>query len=202
MSARLLHCELISWQEVQRLCIDLARQIRASSFRPDMIIAIARGGLIPARLVCDHLDIQVLNSIRIQHYLAGASKQTEATLNYPLCTDITGLKVLLVDDVNDSGDSLQLAVSYLQSLNPAEIRTAVMHQKTSTHFPIDYYAKKIIKWRWLIYPWAVHEDISGFIRRRSNPPQSVKEAREFLSEDFGIRLSEQRLNTILEFMGK
>jgi hypothetical protein len=196
-----MRCELISWQEVQRLCIGLARQIRVSGFRPDMIIAIARGGLIPARLVCDHLDMQVLDSIRIQHYLAGASRQTKATLNYPLCTSITGLKILLVDDVNDTGDSLQLAVSYLRSHNPAEIRTAAMHQKTSTHFPIDYYAKKIVKWRWLIYPWAVHEDISGFIRRRSNPPQSVTEAREFLLKDFGIRLSEQRLNTILEFMG-
>jgi hypoxanthine phosphoribosyltransferase len=196
-----MRCELISWQEVQRLCLELARQLRASGYQPDRVIAIARGGLIPARLVCDHLDFQVLDSIRVQHYLAGASRQPEATLSYPFCTDITGLRILLVDDVNDSGDSLEVAVSYLQGLHPGEIRTAVMHQKTSTHFPIDYYAKKIVKWRWLIYPWAVHEDISGFLRRSSSSPESVIQAREFLLDEFGIRLSDRRLKTILEFMG-
>lgn len=196
-----MHCELISWREVERLSLELARQIRASGFHPDMVIAIARGGLLPARLICDYLDMQELNSIRIQHYLAGATKQDQASLNYPLCTDITDQRVLLVDDVNDSGDSLQLAISYLQTLNPAVIRTAVMHQKTCSHFPIDYSAKKIVKWRWLIYPWALHEDISGFLARRTPPPQSIKEAQEFLSEEFGITLSDRGLKNIFEFMG-
>lgn len=56
----------------------------------------------------------------------------EALIRYPLKTDIRGLRVLLVDDVNDTGDTLDVAVQHLQTFQPAAIRTAVMHQKRDT----------------------------------------------------------------------
>jgi len=195
-----MRCELITWPEIYRLCLDIAKQVRSSGYQPDIVIAIARGGLIPARLVCDFLDLNALTSIKIQHYRAGAEKQEEAALEYPLCTGIRDLNVLLVDDVNDSGDTLKLAVSYLQTFHPADIKTIVMHQKMTSHYPINYYAKKIIKWRWLIYPWAVFEDVSGFLRRKGTPPASIKEAELYLSEYFNIDLPRKRLETIMSFM--
>ena len=51
--AQAMRCELITWSEVQRLCRQLARLVRESDYRPAVVVAIGRGGLVPARLVCD-----------------------------------------------------------------------------------------------------------------------------------------------------
>ena len=195
-----MRCELISWTDVEQRCRHLARQIRASDYIPDLIIAIGRGGYVPARLLCDNLHIMALTSIKVEHYLSGANKQKEAIIRYPLKAEIRGLRVLLVDDVNDTGDTLQVAIQHLQTFQPAAVRTAVMHQKADTCIQADYCARKIIKWRWLIYPWAVNEDISDFLDRVS--PKSLEDARQLLSEQFAIRISMQRLRTIYESLGE
>lgn len=197
-----MRCELITWSEVQRLCQRLAWLVRESGHRPAMVVAVGRGGLVPARLVCDYLDIMALTSIRIEHYLAGSSKQAHAVIRYPLCTGIEGLDVLLIDDVNDGGDTLETALQHLQSFNPRRIRTAVMHQKSTTHVAVDYYAKKIIKWRWLIYPWAVQEDISSFIKRLSPTPRALEEAQQLLAKQFGMRVSRRSLEEVYAFMDR
>lgn len=189
-------CELISWNEVHRLCRRLSMLIRKSDFTPDVVIAIARGGYIPARLICDNLDIMALTSIKIEHYLSGSDKQQEAIIRFPLCTDIRNQNVLIVDDVNDSGDTLLLAVDHILTFQPKAVRTAVMHNKQVTHYPVDYYAKKIIKWRWIIYPWALHEDINAFINRLSPPPADLTETQRKLAEEFGIHLPLHKLDEI------
>lgn len=191
-----LRCELISWGEAQRLCRRLSAQITASDYQPEIVVAIGRGGYVPARLVCDALDIMALTSIKIEHYLSGSDKQPEAVILYPLCVDIRGRKVLIVDDVNDSGDTLQLATDHIRSFHPREIRTAVMHDKRVTHYKVDYFAKRIIKWRWLIYPWAINEDVSAFIQRLSPPPKTLVEAQQGLAEQFAIHISIKELREI------
>ena len=118
-----MRCELISWSEVQRLCEQLATLIRESGYRPDIVIAIGRGGYVPARLVCDYMDIMALTSIKIEHYMSGPDKQQKAMIRYPLHTAIKHQRVLLVDDVNDSGDTLQIATKHLQTFQPGEVRT-------------------------------------------------------------------------------
>ncbi|MCK5480115.1 MAG: phosphoribosyltransferase [Gammaproteobacteria bacterium] len=197
-----MRCELISWSETERLCQRLAGLIRESGYRPDLVIAIGRGGYVPARLLCDYLNIMGLTSIKIEHYLSGANRQEEAVIRYPLKADIRDLRVLLVDDVNDTGDTLEVAMQHLQAFQPGEIRTAVMHHKAVTHFKVDYYARKIIKWRWLIYPWAVNEDVSGFLQRLTPAPGSLEDARKLLAERFNIEISSRRLRNIYAFLDR
>jgi len=197
-----LRCELISWSEVQRLCLRLATLIRDSNYQPDIVVAIARGGFVPARLLCDYLDIMALTSIKIEHYLAGSTKQEQAVIRYPLCIAIENQRVLLVDDVNDSGDTLDVAMQHLLSFQPREVRIAVMHNKTSTHFNVDYQAKTIIKWRWLIYPWAMVEDISDFIQRMTPPPTTLQAAQQQLAEQYGIKISQHQLKQLWVFLNQ
>jgi len=197
-----MRCELISWAEVHRLCRQLARMVRASGYRPDIVVAIGRGGLVPARLVCDCLDIMALTSIKIDHYSAGSTRQAQAVIRFPLCTDIRDQRVLLVDDVNDSGDTLQIARSHLNDFHPREVRTAVMHHKTTTRIAVDYHARKIIKWRWLVYPWAMQEDISAFLDRLTPSPSSLEKAQQQLLDQFSIRVSLQVLRDVYEFAGR
>lgn len=195
-----MRCELISMSEVQRLCMRLATRIQDSGYQPDIIVAIARGGLVPARYLCDYLDIMMLTSIKIEHYLAGSNRQQEAIIRYPLCVPIENQRVLLVDDVNDSGDTLEVAMQHLRGFNPREIRSAVMHHKLGTQFHVDYPARTIIKWRWLVYPWALIEDLSEFIQQLSPAPTNLHEVQRQLESQFGIRLSQQKLKQYGHFL--
>jgi len=158
-------CELISFREACRLSGLLTRKIKDSGFQPDLIVAIGRGGYVPARMVADFLLFNDLTSMKIEHYTRAADMQEEARIKFPISVDISGKKVLIVDDVTDTGETLCLAVDYVQSLNPSEIRTAVLQHKICSVFTPDFYAQKIVKWRWIIYPWARYEDLAGFAEK-------------------------------------
>lgn len=158
-------CELISFNEVLRLSRILAQKIKASGYMPDLIVAIGRGGYVPGRLVSDFLLFNDLTSMKIEHYSRAADMREEARIKFPIPVDITGKKILIIDDVTDTGDTLNLAVDYVLNLNPASVRTAVLQHKISSNFTPDFYAQKVLKWRWIIYPWARYEDLAGFAEK-------------------------------------
>lgn len=188
-----MRCELVSWHMISRLAHRLSHQIRADGFQPDIVVAIARGGYVPARLLCDFLDIYDLTSIRILHYAAGSRKIEKPRLYMPLAVDIRDRKVLLVDDVTDSGDTLQLAIDHVREHGPSEMKTAVLQHKQVSSMAPDYYAHKVITWRWLVYPWAVIEDISSFMSQMRPRPASLEEATERLQLEYGIKVSDREL---------
>jgi len=195
-----LRCELVSWAEVHRLCRRLAARVRDSGFRPELIVAIGRGGYIPARLLCDFLHLMGLAGVKVEHYTQGARREAHARVRYPLGIEIQGMRVLVVDDVNDSGDTFDAVLAYLRSLQPRELRTAVMDDKAVSRFRVDYRARRIVKWRWLIYPWARIEDITGFIQTMDPPPASRDEAARRLARDYGIRVPAKTLTDVYDFM--
>lgn len=192
-------CTLVSWQTIYRLSRELARAIRVSGYRPDLVVAIGRGGYTPARLVCDFLHLNQLTSIKVEHY-AATQKQAEVVIRYPLNADVRDLNLLIVDDVNDSGDTLAAVVRYIDSLAPRSVRTAVLHEKSVTQHPVDYCAKRIRKWRWIVYPWAFIEDVTTFVRALQPPPVSASEAQQRLRDAHGILVPRQTLQDVLDFM--
>ena len=194
-------CELISWATVKSLAHNLSIKIRKAHFKPDIIVAIARGGYIPARLLCDYLNINDLRSIRIAHYMAGAEKQQKAKLVDKLCRDLGGRKILLVDDISDTGDTLELACEHLEKYGAGPTRVAVLHhKKTSTLVP-DFFAHRIIKWRWIIYPWAITEDLTGFFDRMPHKPADAREAAKLLFQYCGLRISQSILEEVFYSQG-
>ena len=192
-----LRCELISWRKTYELVRHVAAQIRAAHFQPDLIVAIARGGYVPARLLCDLLNIYELTSIRIVHYRAGSNKQARAELVSPLTVDIHDRKVLLVDDVSDSGDTLQVAAAHLNDSGPAELKIAVLHHKTVSPLTPDFYGQQVRTWRWIIYPWAAVEDLRGLLRRQTPYPGDWQTAAHVLKQRYGLRLPPWILDEVL-----
>lgn len=156
-------CELMSWEDFAVLARELALRIKQSRFRPDLVIAIGRGGYVPARVVCDFLLHEMLTSFKVEHWGMAAEEKPSVNVRFPLAVDITDKTVLVIDDVTDTGKTMGVAISYLRGLHPREIRTAVLHHKVSSSFRPDYFAREEKEWRWIIYPWAVHEDIVGFV---------------------------------------
>jgi hypoxanthine phosphoribosyltransferase len=191
-----LAIEFVSWNKISQLSYLLANKIAADNFRADLVISIARGGYVPARLLCDYLDIYNLTSIRISHYLGGANKIETAKLSIPLKLDITGMNILLVDDVDDSGETLQLALEHINRFNPAQIKVAVLHHKQMSTITPDYYAQKIIKWRWITYPWAIVEDVQGFIKHLDPKPANVQEAIDYFFKNYRIKIPLQIMEQV------
>ena len=104
--------------------------IRVSRFQPDIVIAIGRGGYVPARIVCDRLLMNDLTSIKIEHWGTAAHKLDQAQVRFPLSVNVEGMDILVVDDITDTGETLMAAREYLALAKPGEIRTGVLQHKT------------------------------------------------------------------------
>ena len=199
-------CQLISWNESYELGRSLAYEIKRSGFHPDLIVAIGRGGYVPARVVSDFLLFSLLASIKIEHWDTAGCKRPRATVRFPLAVDVCGQKVLIIDDVTDTGETLMTAVDYVKGLGAAEIRTGVLQHKTVSPFVPDYYGEVVTEWRWIIYPWAAHEDLVDLAQRvLLKEAQSKREIGEQLKERYGLILEESTLSEVVEelvHMGK
>ena len=179
----------------------LALDIQAAGFQPDLIIAIARGGYVPARLLADYLGVMDLTSFRIEHYTRGAQKAPSARVKHPLTVDVTGARVLVVDDVGDTGDTFVTAMEHIRRHGaPAAIKTAALHFKAACRYTPDFYVRKVVKWRWITYPWAVIEDLTGFIERMEERPATVEGVAARLEQDHGIRVARRTLQDVLTLM--
>lgn len=191
--------EILGLTKIQNLSRRLAQLIQADQFSPDIVIAIARGGFVPARLLCDYLDIYNLSCIRIAHY-TGTEISDQARLSIPLNIDIRGMSVLLVDDVDDTGDTLQLALAHLHEFHPATVRVAVLHHKIISTVVPDYFAVKVSRWRWITYPWAITEDMLGLVRKMRPVPVSVDDAILHLAQDYRLRVPKQVMQDVFRLL--
>lgn len=181
-------CEFVSLDRVYSLAWEVARAIRVSGFEPELVVAVARGGFIPARLLCDFLGLHDLASLQVRHYSAGAHKKAEARVVAPLNRDVSGLRVLVVDDVNDTGETLVEVQRLLAEAGARDVRTAVLDEKETSKVRVDFCARRIERWHWILYEWALLEDVTGFLDGMENPPSSVDEARAVFKRDYGLEL--------------
>ena len=111
-------CITPSWDDMAKYAKKTAEKIILNNYRPDYIIAIARGGVVPARLLCDHLYIKSFLSIKVDHWGVTATADGKAKLSQGLDLSLEGKKVLLVDDITDTGQSIELARDHILKLKP------------------------------------------------------------------------------------
>ena len=186
-------CELVTWDQVNSYARQLAYQIRKSGIQIDMIIAIGRGGYMPGRLLSDLLGIMNLASFKIEHY-HGSQKSPQAVIKYPLVADVNEQNILLVDDVSDSGDTFTVAIDHIRSKGiPYSVHTVVLHHKSVSKYEPDYFAQVVKEWRWIIYPWAVTEDLSVLINAMECKPEDTDAVQKKLLEKHGIVPSPQQI---------
>ena len=117
---------LTNWDYIYNLCRNISNEIKNSGYEPDVIIALARGGWFAGRVLCDFLGLDDLSSLKIEHYVGAAAIDSgEPYIKYPLSDGvIKGKKVLIVDDIVDTGKSMLSAKAYVEGRNPIEVRTA------------------------------------------------------------------------------
>jgi hypoxanthine phosphoribosyltransferase len=198
-----IKCYNLSWSAANRLARVLAHKVIESGYEPDIILGIARGGLVPARMVCDFLLKNDLLSITTQHWgIATNMGKARIKFSLPQEADISGKKVLVVDDVADTGDSILIIMDYLKEKNPLDIRTAVLHYKTCSTLIPEYYGEKLEEWNWIIYPWAFYEDLAGFMEKLLDKPMTNEELRTGLTGSFNIAISQKEIRKILNDLHK
>src|SRR5690606_1820099 len=104
-----------------------------------------------------------------------------------------------VDDITDTGETLLLARNYVLSLSPLEVRTAVLQHKTCSSFTPDLYGRKIIRWRWIIYPWARYEDLAGSIEKiLGDKTLDISQIIDEFKDKYDLKIGEEEILEILQ----
>ena len=170
----------LTWNDIQSLAEKTADMIKEDGFDADIIIAVSRGGFDPARIISDQLGIRKLASLQIIYYSSVAEKREKPEILFPLNAQIEGLKVLVVDDVSDSGHSLIVVKKYIEEQGVAEVRIATLHHKPWSEFKPDYYAEEVDKW--ILYPWEPKESIQDLVQMLTQKGISKEDIPEKLKE--------------------
>jgi len=191
--------KLVKWSDVVGWCKELARIVKESGYKPDIIVAVARGGYAPARLLCDLLDIHDLVSIQVLHWGRAAEITAKAHVKYPLEIDLSGKRVLLVDDICDTGESLIVARDYiLEKCKPADLKIAVMQWISPVaKMKPDFYVEDVKEWVWYQYPWCRTEDTTNFLEKmlkeegKARAEWTLDEIKEKFREWYGIQVDDE-----------
>jgi hypoxanthine phosphoribosyltransferase len=204
MTADCFECEVMDWNLFYNLARQVATKINSSGYRPDIIVGLARGGWVLARVLCDLIGIKDLVSLKVEHWGVTATPDGKAQLKYTLNVDLTGKNVLVVDDITDTGESMRVTLEYLKSLKPSEIKTAALRHINTSKFLPDYFGEEI-SWRWVIFPWNFTEDMCNIIpkvcKRLSLNPEDdvdVTKIKNELKQFYTIGISEETLEEILQ----
>lgn len=150
---------MLTWSRFGELSRGLAQQVADDGFRPDAILGIARGGLLVAGALAYDLDVKPVFLINVEFY-TGVDERLQAPVILPpqlQVRDLTNLKILIADDVADTGATLEV-VRDLCADAVAEVRTAVLYEKPISTVTCDYVGMRTD--RWIVFPWSADEPVA------------------------------------------
>jgi len=172
----------ISWAEVDTLSRQLAARIDEKF---DTIVCILRGGATPGVIIANELEIDCLLGVKVQQ-----QGQEIAVLNATASGDsapyqgvkgrvlvplndfpLKDRRVLVVDDVLDSGESARLIMEELRKQGPRSLKLATLHIKSYSTFKSDYYCE--VKTNWLFYPWMSSTELRKMHERLEQAEQTA-----------------------------
>lgn len=158
-----------SWSEVESAVSNIASQIYQSNWRPDYIVGITRGGLIPATMLSNFLNVKMHTlDVRLRD-----GDDIGPETNCWMSEDAFGYdmekskNILIIDDINDSGATFNwIKDNWQSSCLPNSdvwnnvwgnnVRFAVLTNNLASPVSVDYYADEVNKAEndcWLVYPW-------------------------------------------------
>jgi len=154
--------EAPTYDQMGKLNFRLARQIIESGQSFDRIIALARGGWTWATDLGGGLEIPEFSSIRYKSY-TGIDESGEPRLIQPLTDSIHGERILLFDEVIDSGKTIIAAKNYLGTMGPTSIETASLCYKPRSEVKPDFYAFESNAW--VVFPHEIREFVKDSVKK-------------------------------------
>ena len=143
----------VSWTMYGKLVEKLARKVSASRRRYDLVIGIARGGMPVAMVIADHLGTK-LDIVNVKSY-TGIAERLKPRILSTLTEDITGMSLLVVDDLVDGGHTIRTVVDFLGLESPTKVATAVIFKKPWSKFEPDFFVDTVDDW--VVFPWEKGE---------------------------------------------
>jgi len=153
-----------SWNDVNGLSLEIIRQISRDGWQPDYVVGLTRGGLTPANLISQYLEVP-MECLKVSLRDDGANPEH----NLWMAEDAyNGKNILIVDDINDSGATLNWIKADWEDFHPSKrepwstiwnntVRFAVLvNNEASNYKRIDYSAVDINKAEedsWIVFPW-------------------------------------------------
>ena len=155
--------ENLTWQGFGDACRQIAQQIADSGWMPDLIVAIARGGMLPAGAISYALGVKANGAINVEFYTGVGKTMLEPEILEPYMdiSSLEGKRVLIMDDVADSGKTLKLIMDLIakeglsigSDTAKVDARSATIYLKPTSIIKPDYVFKQTDKW--INFPWSV-----------------------------------------------
>jgi hypoxanthine phosphoribosyltransferase len=158
MRAMLEEREVLTWERFGEAGRELAVQVDEDGFLPDLILSIARGGLFVAGALGYALDVKNLHVMNVEFY-TGVDQRLDMPVvlpPVPNVVDLTGARVLVADDVADTGATLRLVRDFCRD-HVAEVRCAVIYQKPHSLVDCEYVWRRTD--RWIDFPWSARPPV-------------------------------------------
>ena len=194
-SENTLEFTIPSWKQIYSLLLKLAEAVHKSGFEPDIIVGISRGGWIPARIISDLLQNPRLAHVAAEFYVGVAETKQEPAITQPVSVSVEDKKILVVDDVADTGESLKLVTSHLNEKGASEIKTATIYYKPWSIIVPHYYQK--ITRSWIVFPWERKEATRKIVEKFRDEGRGVEEAKEkLISSGLNRELAERFIKEI------
>jgi hypoxanthine phosphoribosyltransferase len=138
----------LSWELFGELCRALAVRV-ARDFDPEVVIGIATAGVLPAATIASILQADFY-AMKISRRERGAVVRARPEVLSATPVQARGKRVLIVDEITTSGDTLRLALAAVREVGPAEVRTAASFTKPGGYRP-DYHALETEAL--VVFPW-------------------------------------------------
>ncbi|XVQ09129.1 phosphoribosyltransferase [Spirillospora sp. CA-255316] len=145
--------EVLTWEMFGTAGRALAQAIADDGYRPDLILSIARGGLFVAGSLGYALDVKNLHVMNVEFY-TGVNERLDLPVMLPPvpnAVDLSGARVLVADDVADTGATLKLVRDFCAD-HVADVRCAVIYEKPHSEVKCEYVWRHTD--RWINFPWS------------------------------------------------
>ena len=171
--------EVPNWDDIYDGCLALADKIKKSGFKPEVIVGVARGGWIPARILSDLLCNTYVASMRVEFYKDVAETAKRPVISQQVSASVVGKRVLVVDDVADTGESLAAVRRDLLARKALEVKIATLHYKPKSILRPDFYVSETSAW--IVYPHERYEFVRSRVVKLKSEGRSKDEAKEELA---------------------
>ncbi len=149
--------DALTWSRIHSMLFKQAKQICSSGFKPEIIVGVSRGGWVPTRILSDLLENPNLASVKAESYFEIGKARSKPTLTQGLSADVAGKRVLVVDEVADTGNSLKLVKVHVLEKGAAEVKVATLYCKPCSACKPDFYEKETDCW--IVFPWETKETV-------------------------------------------
>ncbi|HEU4973732.1 MAG TPA: phosphoribosyltransferase [Baekduia sp.] len=152
--------EILPWSEVGDATRALATAVHDDGYRPDVILAIARGGLIVAAALAYALGVKNTFTMNVEFY-TGVDERLPVPMILPPAPELVDLedaRILVADDVADTGATLALVREFCGT-RVGEVRSAALYEKPHSTVKCEYVWRRTD--RWIEFPWSIEPPVTG-----------------------------------------